>query len=56
MAYHCKYIEPILLDDDNKTLQGYDMHDNELLHLNVRLQVLLKVPCCRVINYIHIYR
>ena len=30
MTYHCKYIEPVLLDDDNKTLQDYDIHDNEL--------------------------
>ena len=31
--YYCKYIEPVLLNDDSKTLQDYDMHDSELLHV-----------------------
>ena len=39
MTYYYKYIEPALLDDDNKTLQDYDIHDNELLHLKVPLIV-----------------
>jgi len=28
MKYHHKYTEPVLLDDDNETLQDYDIHDN----------------------------
>ena len=44
-THYYKYTEPVLLDDDNKTLQDYDIHDNELLHLKVQLK-LLKVPCC----------
>ena len=55
MKYHCKYTEPILLEDDNKTLQDYDIHDNELLHVKVQLKLLLKVPCCKF-SIIHIYR
>ena len=45
--YYYKYSEPVLLDDDNKSLQYYDIHDNELLYLRVKLKLLLKVPCCR---------
>ena len=47
MNCYYKYIEPVLLDDDNKSLQEYSIHDNELLHLSVQLNLLLKVPCCR---------
>ena len=31
MTYYYKYIEPVLLEDANNTLQYYDIHDNELL-------------------------
>ena len=47
MKYYYRYIEPISLEDGNKTLQDYDIHDNELLQLKVQLKLLLKVPCCR---------
>ena len=46
MTYYYEYSEPVLLDD-NKSLQDYDILDNELLHLKVQLKLLLKVPCCR---------
>ena len=56
MTYYYKYTEPILLDDDNKTLQDYDIHDNELLHLKVQLKSLLQVSCCRFATvYIYTY-
>ena len=45
--YYYKCTEPILLEYDNKTLQYYDIHDNELSNLKVQLKLLLKVPCCR---------
>ena len=32
MKYYYKYTEAVLLNDDNKTLQDYDIYDNELLH------------------------
>jgi len=47
MTYHYKNTEPILSDDDNKTLQDYDILDNELLLLKVKLNLLLKIHCCR---------
>ena len=43
--YEC--IEPVLLSDDNKSLQDYNILDNELLHLKAQLELVLKVPCCR---------
>ena len=54
MTYYYKHTEPTLLDDDNKTLQDYDIYDNELLHLKVQLKLLLKFPCCRF-STIYIY-
>ena len=33
MVDYYKYTEPVLLDDDNKSLQDYNIHDNELLHV-----------------------
>ena len=47
MQYYYKYYEPVLLNDDNKTLKYYDIYDNELLHLKVQLKLWLKIPCCR---------
>ena len=35
MVDYYKYIEPVLLSDDNKSLQDYNIHDNELLHLKL---------------------
>ena len=52
--YYHKYTEPILLEDDNKALQYYDIHYNELLHFQVQLKLLLKVLCCRF-STIYIY-
>ena len=54
MTCYYKHTEPVLLGDDNKTLQYYDIHDNELLHLKVHLKSLLQVPCCRF-STIYIY-
>ena len=54
MIYYYRYVEPVLLEDDNKPLQDYDMYDHELLHLKVKLKLLLKVPCCRF-STIYIY-
>ena len=48
MIYYYKFIEPALLDDDNKTLQDSDIYDNELLLSKVELKLLLNVPCCRI--------
>ena len=31
MKYYYKYTEPVLLNDDNKTLKDYDIYDNKLL-------------------------
>ena len=41
------YVEPILLNDDNKTLQDSNIEDMDLLHLNATKKILLYVPCCR---------
>ena len=30
-----------------KTFKYYDIHDNELLHLEVQLKLMLKILCCR---------
>ena len=45
--YYHQYTAPILLHDDNKTLQDYDIHDNEPLHSKVHLKLLLKIPCSK---------
>ena len=47
MKYYYTYTEPVLLNDNNKTLKDYDIYDNELLHLKVQLKLWFKVPCCR---------
>ena len=39
MKYY-KYTEPVLLEDDHKTLKYYGIYANELLHLEVQLN------CC----------
>ena len=33
MTYYYKCTEPVLLGDDNKPFQDYNIHDNELLYL-----------------------
>ena len=38
MTYYYIYLEPQLLDDDNKTLKEYNIMDGELLHLEVKLK------------------
>ena len=40
MTYYYKYTEAILQDDDNKTLQDYDIHDSKILHLKIQLKLL----------------
>ena len=48
MTYYYKCTEPVLLGDDNKSLQDCNTHDNELLHVKVQLKLFWwKVPCCR---------
>jgi len=47
MVDYYKYTEPALLDADNKSLQYYNTHGDELPHLIVQFNLLLKVPCCR---------
>ena len=44
---HFIYLEPELLDNNNKTLKDYNIKDDELLYLKVKLRINLYVPCCR---------
>ena len=54
MKYYYKSTEPVLLNDNNKTLKYYDIYDNELLHSKVQLKLWLKIPCCRFTS-IYVY-
>ena len=47
MKYYYRYTEPVLLNDNNKTLKYHDKYDNELLHVRVQLELWLEIPCCR---------
>ena len=53
-TYYYIYLEPQLLDDDNKTLKQCNIKNGELLHLKAKLKILLYVPCCRF-NTIYFY-
>ena len=53
MTYNYKYTEPVSWGDDNKTLEDYDIHDNELLHAKVQLKLLVQASMLYVFNYIH---
>ena len=37
MKYHYKYTELVLSEDENKTLQDYDIYDNESLKVILKL-------------------
>ena len=54
MTYYYKYIEPQLLEDNNKTITDYNIIDDELLYLKAKLKIFLYIPCCRF-NPIYIY-
>ena len=47
MTFYYKYIEPQLLEDDNKTITDYNIIDGELLHLKVKLKIFLYIPTMR---------
>jgi len=44
MNYYYKYTEPVLSNDDNKTLKDYAIYDNEVLH-KIQLKLLFKIHC-----------
>lgn len=45
--YFYIYLEPQLLDDDNKTIKECNIANYETLHLKAKIKILLYVPCCR---------
>ena len=47
MTYYYKYIEPVLLEDDDKTINDYNIIDGELLYLKAKLKLYLHVPTLR---------
>lgn len=47
MQFYYKYIEPQILEDDNKTITDYNIIDGELLHLKVKLKIFLYIPTMR---------
>ena len=53
-TYYYIYLEPQLLDDDNKTLKECNISDGELLHLKAKLKILLYIPLCRF-NTLYFY-
>ena len=53
-TYYYIYLEPQLLDDDNKTLKECNITDGELLHLKAKLKILLYIPLCRF-NTLYFY-
>ena len=48
------YLEPQLMDDDNKTIKECNIANDETLHLKPKLKLILKIPCCRF-NTIYLY-
>ena len=55
-TYYYIYLEPILLNDNNKTLKECNIKNFELLHLKVKLKIMLYVPCCRFTTiYLYTY-
>jgi hypothetical protein len=53
-TYYYIYLEPQLIDNDNKTLKECNITGGELLHLKVKLKLLLHIPCCRF-NTLYFY-
>ncbi len=47
MKFYYKYIEPQLLEDDNKTINDYNIIDGELLYLKAKLKLYLHIPTLR---------
>ena len=47
MTFYYKYIEPQLLEDDNKTITDYNIIDDEVLHLKAKLKIFLYIPTMR---------
>ena len=45
--YFYIYLEPQLLDDDNKTIKECNITNYEVLHLKAKIKILLYIPCCR---------
>ena len=41
------YLEPQLLDDDNKTIKECNITNCEVLRLKAKIKILLYIPCCR---------
>ena len=54
MEYHYRYTEPVLLEDDSISLKYYDIHDNELLHLQIQIKLMLKVLVVDFHQYMYI--
>ena len=47
MKFYYKYIEPQLLENDNKTINDYNIVDGELLYLKAKLKLYLYIPTLR---------
>ena len=47
MADFYTYSEPVLLDNDDKTLKECNIKSGQLLYLKAKLKIILKIPCCR---------
>jgi hypothetical protein len=53
-TYYYIYLEPQLIDDDNKTIKECNITGGELLHLKIKLKLLLHIPRCRF-NTLYFY-
>ena len=47
MKFYYKYIEPQILEDNNKTINDYNIIDGELLYLKAKLKLYLYIPTLR---------
>ena len=47
MADYYNYTEPVLLSNNEKTLNECNIKDGQMLYLKAKLKLILKIPCCR---------
>ena len=56
MKYYYIYIEQQILDNDNKTINEYNINDGELLYLKAKLKLFLYIPTLRFTTiYLYTY-
>ena len=54
MKYYYIYTEPQLLENDNTTINDYNVNDGEVLYLKAKLKLFLYIPTLRFTT-IHLY-